>query len=1374
MKEDQTHIIKRQRYEIELTNASKSYEYQSKISRLQEQNIQFVLQKVMDQHHSANHLDQYDEITLDLGSITAANFEHEIAYKIEEAFVQFFKSNTYSNGSLIKGKRKSIHKTQIDQFVFFLKNGHLHWDTPSALSPKVLLSEAFKNNKEALITALKLEGKKEYIRTRLISQLKDDSLEQIVLAVKKDEGKYINESRKEIIQHQEEQPLVETNKQYFRNAVWEIILAYIFTEVAGHSNQKSFLQYLIRKIAAKYNLTYKNLLKKIVLGIKENKNKRTGYANFGKLVFQLQEEEEQKEFKTVHRIKEHETLQFHQTLKYYLEHNSLPLSSAIKTYASFEEYLKIFIVKEPVAFQNVFFNFLQQNTTKALQLADSFSNEISTYIISNTNNAVLNQLSQFIKELQSTANSINSDSNTFKQIEKQLGKFSLRVYIKAYQSGTKPVDEFLLEVLKTSTLDDNFIQILKTFTQQNNSTTAKSSNQFITSFITAVSSQQLHSNTKLSTELERFSEKLYPFYAKKETKSLAIFQSTIAASNYTIPTLQLTTVFLDVFSKNTSSSKEVLADWLHKRLLELDKKGTNIFLTIHQILELTKTLTVNTKIIEAVNLAKNTYEHQKKVEKTLSKENIKSVVKLYNYHKHTSTISLTQFQTSLIDNNFKKASINLLIILLDSFQQHGNYRQQTIIEKIQSELFLLHEKGENIPLILHQISQVSTVLNINNAIIDAVLVLEKSYTNSKEKSDFSKETSSSKAIEISAYQEFVTQIKTILLKYTQENIYTNLENLLHTFSNKNHVSKAQILKTLQEKKLLTDTPNFITVILQRLVKSDVTKIAPKNGLYHLDSVQYFFKNNRLPWWIKDKTSTLFRESMSLVLQEYPDLFIQWFKKSDQQKTIVDLMDASIYQTFIKQVNTNVTQTTLVTKLLFEKVLEKDLKGIKNSIPSYQKELQYLFLEYAVLNQQITIEKIADFITQKLAQKLSIAKEDLYVLLLGRIQVDIASFKNLHSLENWLRGNIIPPSNTHSDAIEKIETKRPWAVSITINNSKEIIGSVQTLLKEQPKELLFHLKRASFRSQLKSKLRERNQKEVIRLFFTTESQSKLMTIFEIFKQLQKIISANNYAAIWSYFVDKLLLKIAMSTNTNWRAESWSLLLLDSITSVKHTISITQLIHKLVIHNHSFSEKLVTHMTAIQKERSTILEETQNDIVPEVIEKETIEGTVFIENAGMIILGPYIPMLFQRMGLVENKAFKDEASKQKGMYVLQYAVTGKTDPEEHSLFLNKIICNVDFQTPLLPVMELTSEEKELIDGLLQALIGHWKALGKTSVEGFKVSFLSRPGSIVEEEKKFTLVVEEKSYDMLLDHIPWSIGQIKLSWMEKLIDITWRTNK
>ena len=88
-----------------------------------------------------------------------------------------------------------------------------------------------------------------------------------------------------------------------------------------------------------------------------------------------------------------------------------------------------------------------------------------------------------------------------------------------------------------------------------------------------------------------------------------------------------------------------------------------------------------------------------------------------------------------------------------------------------------------------------------------------------------------------------------------------------------------------------------------------------------------------------------------------------------------------------------------------------------------------------------------------------------------------------------------------------------------------------------------------------------------------------------------------------------------------------------------------------------------------------------------------------------------------------------------------------------------------------MELTAEEEEEATALLTAVIRHWDALGDTSIDGLRGTFLVRPGKLTQRGLDSVLLVEGRSFDILLDRLPWGIGMIQLPWMEKMLWVEWR---
>lgn len=1247
MSKEQTHIIKSQQYEIELDDSTKSYTYQSKISQLQEHNIQEVLLKVMDSFHSPEYLDTYDEIVLDLGTIAAGNFDRELGYKIEEAFTQFFQSNKY-NGTLLKGNRKPIHKTQIDKFLFFLKNGYLQWDVPSNENPVTLLIGALQHDKEQVIKTLKHEGRKETIRKRLITQLQDTSLEQIVIALKSEEAPYINQSRKDIIAHQKQYKLVATTQSYFRDAIWDIILAYVFTQVTSYSNQKSFLKYIIQKVAAKYNVTYKNLLKKIAEGTK--KASLQNAPNFSKIVNQLEEELNAK----TKAVTQHKTSDFANIFQYYLQYNALPSTSNSSSIDHFSSQLKEFIKRDPDKFHAILLEHIRSKNTYDIIFIDRLPLPILTHIVKQTNDSTLQFFSNFFLKLKTIATQNSINSKVLQTLETRLGYISLKTYITLQKTKETPLKALLFQIVEIQVLDSEFIELLNIYIQE----IKLPSNSFLFSFVKQFSKsiqEKTKTTTAYSNEFNKHTQQLYSYYTKQKTVSFNQYQADLAIKNYSTNSYKFVTTLLAVVSKNNNYSQKHLIDWIGQRFIELQKKEVQIASIFIEVTQMLQSLAISNDILKAIAFVRTS------LEKTTLEKKI-----------------------SEIDRN-----------------------PQQLISDI-------------------------------------------------------------------AIQQFLTTLKSLFFNRTQTSLAADITTLLQAFSKRHAIQPKVITTYLEQLATHKQIPKFLIELLQRISNSEteVQTVSEENNQYALDLVAYFFSKGNLPWWTIETTPISLRKAMLLVLQQYPEQFIKWFKKSSFQKTVIDRMDNALYETFITQITAPLEKPVLAIKHIFEVFLTKDLVGVLHIAPQQQKEFRYILLQSLHKNTSFDPVAITQFLLNELSNSLKFNKVQLHAVLLERIQANTNSVAHLKKVKQWLTDQVIVPKFQFEETLQKIDAGGSWEIVFSTKNSEDILKQVTSIYKNKPQEIRFYLKRISFRRNLLQQLNLRDQKALLQELISSEEQTQLQTIFDMFKKFRKRITTQTYEAMWLYFVDRFLVKIAINPTHSWSINEWSVLILNSINTIQNTSTINSLITEAILPNNTISKEISENVVQLIEEEKKQKEQDLAEEIPIVIEKETIEGTVFIENAGIVLLGPYIPMLFERMGLTENKIFKDDAAKQKAVYVLQYAATGKTDSEEHVLLLNKIICDININEPLGPVASLTSEEMSLIDSLLEAIINHWSTLGNTSVEGLRVAFLTRPASIVEEEKKFVMVVEQKSYDMLLDQIPWSIGQLRLKWMEKSIEVLWRT--
>lgn len=163
-------------------------------------------------------------------------------------------------------------------------------------------------------------------------------------------------------------------------------------------------------------------------------------------------------------------------------------------------------------------------------------------------------------------------------------------------------------------------------------------------------------------------------------------------------------------------------------------------------------------------------------------------------------------------------------------------------------------------------------------------------------------------------------------------------------------------------------------------------------------------------------------------------------------------------------------------------------------------------------------------------------------------------------------------------------------------------------------------------------------------------------------------------------------------------------------------------------------------------------------------------IYVENAGLCLIANYLRGLFKRLDYLENGSFKTKAIAARAIFLIQYMVTGKKKSQEHILQLNKILCGFKTDDCIILGIRLTKKEIEEADNLLQSVIENWKMLKNTSLTGFRESFLQRKGIIFENELYWTLQVERKGYDLLLDTIPWGFRMIKMPWVKKYMQVEW----
>ena len=171
------------------------------------------------------------------------------------------------------------------------------------------------------------------------------------------------------------------------------------------------------------------------------------------------------------------------------------------------------------------------------------------------------------------------------------------------------------------------------------------------------------------------------------------------------------------------------------------------------------------------------------------------------------------------------------------------------------------------------------------------------------------------------------------------------------------------------------------------------------------------------------------------------------------------------------------------------------------------------------------------------------------------------------------------------------------------------------------------------------------------------------------------------------------------------------------------------------------------------------------------EEVTEEGIFVSNAGLILLHPFLPTLFKRLYLWNGAGFADVDAWQKAIFILHFMATGRTDAEEYELAFPKMLCGYALEMPLPAEIPLTQEECGEAILLIESAIRTWEKLQQTSVAGLREGFLQRSGKLVEKSGQLYLMVESAGIDVLLDFLPWNLSLVKLPWLKDILHVEWR---
>ena len=515
-------------------------------------------------------------------------------------------------------------------------------------------------------------------------------------------------------------------------------------------------------------------------------------------------------------------------------------------------------------------------------------------------------------------------------------------------------------------------------------------------------------------------------------------------------------------------------------------------------------------------------------------------------------------------------------------------------------------------------------------------------------------------------------------------------------------------------------------------------------------------------WTKTSTITL------KLVEESPDKIIRWIQNFKDEATIQKRLSKELspleFYGLIKPVLDQPKVTYINAFLSMHEVLQTKLES------SEIKNLEAIFWQYGIklirggkpesLFQKL-INKVIEFVSVEIKLDTSLLIEAFLSKGLHEfIHVEYQKLSTVQKNENFQKDL---KDYDIDDLIEIILKSKKIPVWFVNQKRFTPISLLHELLTQYPHKMTKLLREnqnyvKSFESQMTSV----HLIEILKKTYLHQS-TVLNDLAMLYRLLGTISDQNIPARLWQQALMRIVIRSWI--HANWKPLSSSQIWIELMWEVSKTHSISQKQFVSIVGDlkNTLPTRLLTSLKYLEYSQ-----EADNSKPFQIVKKVT--AGIPIRNAGLVLLNSYFTILFDRLGLLNDKQFINEEGPLKAIHYLQYIVTGLTETEESLLVLNKILCGVAIEAPIKESIEMTPKEKELIDGMIESSIAYWSSIGTTSVEGFRGNWLVREGILKEEEDRWELTVEKRSYDILMQKSPFTFSIIKLPWMKKPLHVTW----
>jgi len=387
-----------------------------------------------------------------------------------------------------------------------------------------------------------------------------------------------------------------------------------------------------------------------------------------------------------------------------------------------------------------------------------------------------------------------------------------------------------------------------------------------------------------------------------------------------------------------------------------------------------------------------------------------------------------------------------------------------------------------------------------------------------------------------------------------------------------------------------------------------------------------------------------------------------------------------------------------------------------------------------------------------------------------LRINHIDLENLNNLKDHLIANLKKKIDEALWSVSIITDKKE---SVIINNDKSDMDALFFFLETGGKPW--------WKNDLTSIV---NRETLLKIVLQANFKQGFLRLLAKKRVQERLINQFNDTVLSMFLSGSIMAKkktfSGLKNDKSFRIKFWKLVI--DYTIFKEVIVIKtglyQIMKKAKI-NTAERTKFETYVATLIGERLediaidlNVLKKSSREEEPQQESSEIVENdeSVFIDNAGIILLHPFLKNFFINTELSDLKGNLLSGKIETAIHLLHYLSTKREQQLESELVFEKFLCGYPIDKPIERYIKLSADLKQKSEELLQSTITHWPALKNTSSDGLRTGFFQREGKLIIEHDKYRLIVERKAQDILLDRIPWNIHIIKLPWLDKLVFVEW----